>query len=347
MNDPDEAGNATATQAFEALPSTASQASSEPQAPGLVPLGPPAGLTAIGPVSQRKVREWALVLQSMGITHTARWTFNGWIILVHDEDYARASTSIDRYEVENRDWPPRVTRERPRHAPSLIAPLLFAALVVFFLVTGPVVANSVWFQRGRAESTLVLGSEPWRAITALTLHADSTHVLGNVISGSIFAAAVQRRLGAGGAALAILASGTLGNVANAAMYHAMGGEVHRSIGASTAVFGAIGILAATQLVLNHRHSEGQKRTFQDIAAPIVGGLALLGSLGASPQSDLGAHLFGFLGGILSGFVAALVIRKTRPSTKPWFQIALFLVTLIIIFGSWRLAVPYRLVWPFR
>lgn len=344
VSDPnDEAEGTAATRAPEAIPTTSS--AEAPRAQGLVPVGPPAGLTAIGPVNQRKVRDWALVLQSMAVWHMVRWTFGGWVLLVRDEDYIRASTSIDRYEVENRDWPPRVTRERPRHAPSIVAPLLFAALVVFFLVTGPVVSNSVWFQRGRAESTLVLGAEPWRAITALTLHADATHVLGNVISGAIFASAVQRRLGPGGGALAILASGTIGNVANAALHHAMGGDVHRSIGASTAVFGAIGILAATQLVLDHHHTEG-KRTLQQLAAPIIGGLSLLGALGASPQSDLGAHLFGFLGGVLCGLGVALVIRKTRPSPRPWLQIGLGVLTMVIIFGAWRLAVPYRLIWPF-
>lgn len=304
------------------------------------------GLTAIGPVDQRKVRDWALVLQSMSIRHTPRYIPGGWVLLVNDEDYARASAAIDRYEVENRDWPPPRVRERPRHAPSIIVPLLFAALALFFLVTGPVSTNSIWFQRGRAESDLVIGAEPWRALTALTLHADKSHVLGNVISGTVFGAAVQRRLGPGGAALAILASGVLGNVANAIAHRAMGNGDHRSIGASTAVFGAIGILAATQVVLDHQHAQGRKRTWIDIVAPIVGGLALLGALGASPQSDLGAHLFGLLGGIVTGLAVSLVLRKTQPLSRAWLQVAFGLLTVGLCFGVWRLAVPYKLIWPF-
>lgn len=304
------------------------------------------GVTAIGPVDQRKVRDWALVLQSMSIWHSPRFVPGGWVLLVHDEDYARASAAIDRYEVENRDWPPPRVREKPRHAPSIVVPVLFAALALFFLVTGPVSTNSIWFQRGRAESDLVIGAQPWRALTALTLHADTSHVLGNVISGTVFGAAVQRRLGPGGAALAILASGVLGNVANAIAHHAMGNGDHRSIGASTAVFGAIGILAATQVALDHQHAEGRTRTWMDVAAPIAGGLALLGALGASPQSDLGAHLFGLLGGIVVGLAVSLVLRKTRPLSRPWLQVALGVTTIAICFGVWRLAVPYKLMWPF-
>jgi rhomboid protease GluP len=311
--------------------------------PSVTPLP---GLTAIGPVDQRKVRDWALVLQAMSIWHTPRYIPGGWVLLVRDTDYLRASNAIDRYEVENRDWPPPRVKERPRHAPSVVVPLLFAALAVFFLITGPVSTNSIWFQRGRAESDLVLGAEPWRALTALTLHADKSHVLGNVISGTIFGAAVQRRLGPGGAALAILTSGVIGNVANAFAHHAMGNGDHRSIGASTAVFGAIGILAATQVALDHQHAEGRKRSWMDVVAPIAGGLALLGSLGASPQSDLGAHLFGLLGGIVVGLSVSLVLGKTRPLSRSWLQVVLGIATVAICFGVWRLAVPYRLIWPF-
>ena len=270
------------------------------------------GIAAIGPVaSERKTRDWALVLQSTSIWHVIRRSQVGWFLLVRDADYRSASTSIDRYEAENRDWPPPPTRERPRHGASPAIPLVFAALVAFFLVTGPEQRGSIWFARGVAMSSQVLSTEPWRAVTALTLHADATHVLGNAISGTIFASAVQRRLGLGGAALAVLASGILGNVANA-FYHRVSGVEHGSLGASTAVFGAIGLLAATELVL-HRGDPRRARTWLEIAAPIVGGFALLGTLGSGSgdgRTDLGAHLFGFLSGVAIGLGAALPLRRT-------------------------------------
>jgi membrane associated rhomboid family serine protease len=280
----------------------------------------------------------------MALWHAMRWTFGGWVLIVRDEDYAHASTSIDRYEAENRDWPPRRVRERARHAPSIVAPVLFAALAFFFLVTGPAgLDHAGWFRRGKAVSDLVLGAEPWRAVTALTLHADGTHVLGNVVSGSIFASAVQRRLGPGGAAFAVVASGTLGNVANALFHHVTGQGGHASIGASTAVFGAIGLLASTQLGLDHAHASGQRRTAHEVITPIVGGLALLGALGANPESDVGAHVFGLLAGMVLGLGAALILRKTRPSA--WVQWALGAAALAIVLVAWGLAAPLRFALP--
>ncbi|AUX23607.1 uncharacterized protein SOCEGT47_041340 [Sorangium cellulosum] len=298
------------------------------------------GLTAIGPITpERKIREWALVLQSSELWHAVRYTSAGWVLLVRDEDYALAASSIDRYEAENRDWPPRRPRERPRHPPSPVAAILFAAAALFFfLVTGPASGGGAWFRRGASVADLVIGPEPWRAITALTLHADSGHVLGNVISGTVFASAVQRRLGPGGGALAVVASGTLGNLANA-LWHESMGQHHASIGASTAVFGAIGLLAATQLVLDRAQDSagGERRSLIQIAAPLAGGLALLGALGASPRSDLGAHLFGLLSGVVIGLVAGLALRGRPARARPLVQVALGAAAVTILLGAWQVA----------
>jgi membrane associated rhomboid family serine protease len=319
------------------------------------------GLTALGPVpSERKARDWALVLQSMSLWHLIRRSQAGWIVLVNDVDYARASASIDGYEAENRDWPPRRTRERARHAASIVIPMVFAALVAFFVVTGPEQQRSFWFTHGVAISSQVLGRAPWTAVTALTLHADATHVLGNAISGTIFASAVQRRVGSGAAALAVLGSGIIGNVGNAVYHRAMGVD-HGSLGASTAVFGAIGILAATELALHGTHA-ARRRSWVELAAPIVGGFALLGALGSGGgdgRTDVGAHLFGFLGGVLIGLSFALPMRRATlavdmtsgaPSgagahevalgsgaPRWWVQATLGAFAAALVIGSWEMA----------
>jgi rhomboid protease GluP len=233
--------------------------------------------------------------------------------------------------------------------------------VLFFLVTGPAAAQSRWFDAGIALSSRVLSSEPWRAVTALTLHADGTHVIGNAISGTVFTSLVQRRLGAGGALLATLASGVLGNLANALYYQHVLHSDHRSLGASTAVFGAVGLLAATQLALSRAEPRAPKRTWLDLAAPLVGGLALLGALGSGGDDpnhrvDLGAHLFGFLAGVLIGLAAAIPLRRSKLAVdfgaratghtvhigtgapSPALQAVLGAVGAAIVVGAWQLAI---------
>lgn len=302
-----------------------------------------AGFAAIGPVhGERRAREYALVLQSMGMGHAVQPTDGGVVLVVREADEARARASIERYDEENLDWPPRVQREKPRFSGTPLTPILFVALAAFFLVaTGPVASGSRWFQHGTAVSDLVVGGQPWRAITALTLHADPVHVLGNVLSGAVFVSATDRRLGPGVSALAVLASGAAGNAANAIWHHAIGEGFHASIGASTAVFGAIGLLAATQLVLNRTHTPRGLR-WLDVVAPVIGGAALLGALGASPQADLGAHLFGFLAGLLIGLPIALLIRHQQRRANPhgprwWAQSGAGALTVGLVVGAWQLA----------
>lgn len=322
------------------------------------------GLSPIGPIaSERKVRDWALVLQSMSVWHVTRRSFGGWVLLVRDEDHAAALRSIESYEAENRDWPPRPARERMRHAASTAIPVMFALLTAFFLITGPESSGSFWFARGASISDRVLSTQPWRAVTALTLHADAVHVLGNAVSGTVFVSAVQRRIGAGAAALTVLAAGAAGNLANA-LYHTFRGHAHASIGASTAVFGAIGLLAATQLVVGSRSH--RPRTWLDIASPIVGGFALLGALGSGGQAydgfgsdmpvrnttDLGAHLFGLLAGLLIGLVVAIPLRRSSAGAhghdvslgegapRWWVQTTLGALAAAIIVVSWQMALRW-------
>jgi membrane associated rhomboid family serine protease len=307
----------------------------------------PAGYTAIGPfVSERALKEAALVLASVAIPHAvapaAGFPGAGGVLLVRNADYDRARTNLDRYEEENRDFPPRRVVERPRYGGLPWMAIAFALLVAFAFVTGPVAKPSgPFFREGSSVAELVLSTEPFRAVTALTLHADTNHVLSNLLSGALFGRAVERRLGPGAAAAAIVASGTLGNVANAAFYSSLG-EAHASIGASTAVFGAVGLLATTQLVLGGRHilmptATGASRAhWTEYAAPLVGGFALLGTLGSSPSSDIFAHAFGLAAGIFVGIPFALIARRSR-TTGRWAQLALGISALAAIGGSWALA----------
>lgn len=319
------------------------------------------GVTVLGPVASRTLaRDHSLVLASMRIEHQVRSIAGGWVLVVRDRDYRRAATAIDRYDEENRDWPPRRVKDAPRFPLSPVFALGFLALAAFFaFVTGPVAhPRGAWFADGRSLAAVggvaqYLGAEPWRAVTALTLHADGAHVMGNVVSGTIFGTAVGRRLGPGLGALAVVASGALGNAANA-VYYGLRGDAHASIGASTAVFGAVGILAATQLValaFPPRHplaGDRPVRRWYEWAGPVLGGLGLLGALGASPSSDLGAHGFGLVGGLLVGLLAAAALGAARRLgwRRPFLrrmaswnvlQAASGALALGTVIGSWYLA----------
>ncbi len=140
--------------------------------------------------------------------------------------------------------------------------------------------------------------EWWRPFTALFLHADVGHLLGNLSSGALFGMLVSKSIGPLRAWFLILLSGTVGNVITAATTWP---ESFTSIGASTAVFGALGILSGVGLVENLR--EKVSMPWVRVLAPLLAGFVLLGWLGgAAPDSgtDVPGHVFGFSAGVVGG-----------------------------------------------
>lgn len=269
----------------------------------------------------------------MGIQHVAEPARLGTYLVVMERDEKRAREALRRYDEENRDWPPRKERERLSYKGLPLSALAFVGLLAFAWITGPARFNSGWFQHGTSVATYAVGGQPELAVTALTLHADASHVLGNVLSGAIFAHLVERRMGPGLGILSIVLGGALGNLANAAYYVFGRGEQHASIGASTAVMAAIGVLASTQFLVTR--STTKTRSFQDWAVPVVGGLALLGSIGASPESDLGAHGFGLLAGFVVGAILFVAFKAVR--TKVAAQAIFAGLAAALISGAWIVA----------
>jgi membrane associated rhomboid family serine protease len=111
----------------------------------------------------------------------------------------------------------------------------------------------------------------------------------------------------------------------------MHGATHQFVGFSTAVFAVIGMLA----VLSHQ--QRSKFTGSHFLIPIMAGAALLAALGSSGErTDLGAHFFGLLCGLLSGY---LLSREPLHSLRHSFifQCLCFLLFFSLLIGSWALA----------
>lgn len=154
--------------------------------------------------------------------------------------------------------------------------------------------------------------EWWRPFTALFLHADLSHLAGNLVSGVIFGALVSRALGSVRAWALILACGTLGNIITARVTYP---EAFSSIGASTAVFAALGILSGLGVAETLR--ERARLPWARIAAPVVAGFVLLGWLGGShqPQTDVLGHVFGFSSGLVAGIAVGTLQNRFVPDPR--------------------------------
>ncbi|HZY02972.1 MAG TPA: rhomboid family intramembrane serine protease [Anaeromyxobacteraceae bacterium] len=256
--------------------------------------------------------ERSVVLEAVGIAHEVRPTAGGrWALLVDDGDAPAAEAALAAWEAENP--PRREPRLGSEYGRSLAGPAAGLAILAFAFLGGLGPAGNL-VARGGADAARMLGGEWWRAVTALTLHADLAHVAANAVALAIFLGAVARRLGPAVATWLALAAGVAGNVLTALV--AQGGHV--SIGASTAVFGSLGTLSALQVP--------RRGAWLTLGA----GVALLGLLGTGARADLLAHLLGFATGVAEG----LAVRRATPPRRSRSQPVVALLAVVPIALAW-------------
>ena len=165
----------------------------------------------------------------------------------------------------------------------------------------PDLPSEEWSRLGSLDVFRVKALGEWyRCVTALTLHADSQHLFGNVLFGAPFLILLCRRVGLGLGLFLILLAGTFGNALNA-WYRPAG---HISLGFSTALFGTVGVLSgfmALQGWGSRTQSDTGKLSWRRgilLLAAGTGILAMLGTEGSN--TDYAAHLFGLLSGFIVG-----------------------------------------------
>jgi membrane associated rhomboid family serine protease len=274
---------------------------------------------------RRRADDWVLALASAAIDARLDWGPAGYMVLVRGADRARADAVLDAFDAENRPRPVAAEVGAPGFSRGAIA--VAVLLCAFFVVTGPRDAGSVWFARGSSVAARVAAGELWRCVTALTLHADFPHIVTNAVTLVLFGTALCAMLGTGIAVWLMLLSGAAGNWLTAVLR----GAPYGAVGASTAIFGALGALAAVQVV---RRRRGAPVPIWRAWMPVAAGLGLLGFLGTAPQSDVLAHLFGFGFGAGFGLVA---VRFESWRDRTGIQSALAVAALGVVGACWIIA----------
>jgi membrane associated rhomboid family serine protease len=163
---------------------------------------------------------------------------------------------------------------------------------------------------------------------------DGPHLAANTVAGVWFGYLAARLLGTGTAWFLVVMGAGLANWIEAYFGPAM----HRSVGASTAVFTALGLLSAyswrTRLAYPQRWALRW--------GPLVAGVLLLSWTGTGGQSleepgggagqtvDVVAHALGFGVGLLAGAVAALeTVSRVLNRVPQWLAGLLALVPLVV------------------
>ena len=297
------------------------------------PENPPVDTVAGWTVSSQQAYLWSLVLHSSHIQHQLTSLGGKWTISVAQEMIDPAVAQLEAYEHENKNWPPPKNEPEgllffhKRRPPTV---LLMGILLLFFVETGPWSSGEKWFLAGAVDSAMIKDhAEWWRLVPGLTLHADAVHMLGNVIIGGIMIHFLCKILGSGLGWFLVFIVGMMGNAMNIFVRDG----AHLAVGFSTAVFGVVGLLSGLEM----------RRGFnlKAMLLPFGAGVSLLAMLGSSGgRTDLGAHLWGLLCGIAVGLALASFPSFLKWSAKIPRQILFFVAAVIIVVGSWWLALAH-------
>ena len=289
---------------------------------------PPSPIPLTPELPPKECADCAFLLDAVGIPYERRTTAIGASLWVLPEHHERAARELGAWLRENRrpQKPPVVW---PRHPHALYGIVGFAVVQIAVTLASVTYAfDRGWVGRGVLDAGFLARGEWWRVLTALTLHGDLLHLLSNLAFGALFGYPAARLFGPGIAWLLVLVGGALAYGIDALLHPPQ----HHLLGASTAVFTALGLIAAYGW---RRHLRDWTRWMRN-ASPIVAGVALLAFVGTGGENtDILAHLAGFVVGAGLGAICA---RLPMPAPgRTGIQWAAGLAALGLLAGAWTLA----------
>jgi rhomboid protease GluP len=270
--------------------------------------------------------EYGLVLEARGIEHQTAEDEDSWVLSVPVGMRHRAYEELSRYSVERgvRRSLPEVVQPRPGAAIGLFVYVLILLMTAY--CAGNATFGADWLSLGSLDAGA--RSEWWRAVTALTLHLDQEHLLGNLLFGAVAGIAMSRLLGPGVAWASILGAAALANYAEILITPI----TQRAVGASTAVFAALGMLSG--MAWRQRLTLRERRWYR--WAPLIAGICLLTLLGAgTAHVDVLGHALGFLFGLGVGWV--FVRTGVASNRDPRVQVIAGLGAVLVVCAAWVFA----------
>lgn len=289
--------------------------------------GLPEETVQVGCYSSLKLaNEHALVVLSMGLAYWMYPDGDKYWLHVDVNSLDAVKEQLEKFDRENRFWPPPAIVYPPGEAVSLFGFIPYLSILIGAYIlqhNGPLRMDML----GRMDVEAFVGRrEWWRMITALTLHSDLAHLTGNLGMGCFFAFFVIQIFGWGIGWFAILCAGSLGNALNAWFHYP---SEYYSIGASTSVFAAVGLIVGNALW--DRLSRSYEPVLKSLFFPLFVAMVMLGWWGsAGARTDVTAHLFGLIAGVFIGILLALVRREFLRRV----QYLCALAALLVIAVSW-------------
>lgn len=224
-----------------------------------------------------------------------------------DPSVVEGHATIQPYPQRQETPPP--LRPRALALPShrvILTPLLLGINIVVFLILSylsrggfmdSVLGGADGYtlvMLGAKENTLILSGEYWRLLTPVFLHIGIVHLLLNSYALNIFGREVEGLFGSVRFAVIYLLAGIAGTLLSFAFSPSV------AAGASGAIFGVIGAMAAFLIQNRQTLGEQGKKHLQSLAGMIGINLVLGFTLA-------GIDNYGHMGGLISGFILGYLL----------------------------------------
>jgi len=297
------------------------------------PFWRPAGDGVRTRVSEHLLAQWILVLSAKNVPFLLAHRGGRRLIYVPPMAEGIARHEIAGYNAEHalRIRPPMPPARRNMHPVVLFFVLLLgwhgicAGWWEFPGLAPP--AHHEWIRLGALDVYRTRTLHEWyRTVTALSLHADSLHLFGNIAAGCLFLTLLRLRTGFGIGLLLTVLGGVLGNACNV-LYRPL---PFSSVGFSTAIFACLGLVSSIQALQEGR--QGRRKALLPLGAG-AGLFAMLGTEGE--RTDYAAHLFGMAAGLILGYAYHRLLPHARLSARMQLPAAASVALLLIL--AWHLA----------
>jgi rhomboid protease GluP len=274
----------------------------------------------------------AFVLHAVGIPSEILPYDNAFLLFVDSDAEQTARHHLESYRLENR--PAAKTKPQPvLHDHAWITPVLYLVVLV---IAGRLATLNLfgfdWYSAGAMRGNVAHSGDWYQLFTALTLHVDPPHLFGNLLFGGFFSYLAARLLGPGIAWASIVGAAVCGNLLDSLLMP----SIHVSIGASTAVFATLGLVAAYSWRMQLGGKGRRLYHWAHRWAPLISGIMLLGLIGAGGENtDVLAHLTGFFCGVVLGVIYAHLAPTSFAKTL--LQIAAGVIATVAMIGAWLVA----------
>lgn len=279
--------------------------------------------------SPRQAHEAGLAVLAAGHAYWVHPVEGRFAVVVDRLHANQLKREVDIAESKGKFWPPAALSLASSPTSKFPTAAFAALLIVAFYAQNRF--PEITEHGLNSSQAVAIDGEWWRSVTAITLHADIGHLSGNLLGLGLFAYLCCRYMGNGLAWLSIIVAAALANLSNAFLNL---DHDFRSLGASTAVFAALGLLTGSPLgsCLKTRKSISTI----DWLVPFCGGCVLFAWMGGGEAPvDVGGHLLSFAYGILIALPIAAVFPNLKIGRRT--QYPLLAASYATIAISWWLA----------